>query len=541
MRKLAALGAGLALGLACGRPAPPPPAVLVIGTAQDLGTLHPVTAQTTVDAAVLGAVQLPMLDGQFDCGMRYGPGAYASMVEDADGQGLVATLTPGLTWADGHPVTAADVVLTYALARDADVASPRAGHVAHLEPESPTALDDHTVHFRFTHAYDPSTQRSHAGLLATPAHVFATADRASLRGHPRSTNPLSNGPFHIAVHEPGVRFVLEPNPAYSGPEAFRPHLDRVVFQVIPEYTTRLAMLKAGELDLIEGVTLEDADALAVDAPQVRVVSRGYRFVEFIAWNLSDPRFASLAVRRALAQAVDTEALIRHMLTAKDGTRHARRAVGTITPELCQAHADDVVPLPYDPAAAAAALEAEGWVDRDGDGWRDKDGQPFRFVLVTTAGNPRRAEVALVVQSALAKLGIDVQLEQRDVHAFYDSLRKRDFEAALGGWSASLFLDPTEMWQSDAVAGPRSFNITGYQNPVVDALIAQGLRTRDPAEAATAWRALQAAVYADQPYLFLWWTDDLVAVHKRFTHTDIGPLSALGHLEAWRVQPVADPP
>ena len=69
---------------------------------------------------------------------------------------------------------------------------------------------------------------------------------------------------------------------------------------------------------------------------------------------------------------------------------------------------------------------------------------------------------------------------------------------------------------------------------MDALIDQGLNTPDPVEAAPIWKELQAKIYDDQPYLFLWWNDEIVAVHERFENTDVNVLSSLHNLHNWSV-------
>ena len=98
---------------------------------------------------------------------------------------------------------------------------------------------------------------------------------------------------------------------------------------------------------------------------------------------------------------------------------------------------------------AKALFAEaGWTDTDGDGVIDKDGVPFEFTLTTNTGNKRRADVAILVQAHLKEAGVKVNIEKQESNTFFENLRKKDYEAALAGWSAGLFIDPTTIWHSD---------------------------------------------------------------------------------------------
>lgn len=538
--KLGAIAVGCAALLACSAPPAPPEVsgprdVLVVAVGADLGQANPVTAIAGADFEVIGQVYVPALTSRFDCRLSFQPGVFASWRRSADGREIVHTLTPGLTWSDGRPVTAHDVVATYALARDPAVASPRLGFTRRMEPDWPQALDDLHVAFRFTTAYDPLAQLAHTALTPIPAHVFASVPREALRGAEASRLPVGNGPFRLARHEVGSRFVLEPNPAFTGPEADRPRLARVVFEVIPDAATRLLKLEAGEVDLVEQVPFDALARLAAH-PELRLASRGYRYGEHIAWNHTNPRFADPSVRRALSLALDVEGLMRRFFTDGAGVVHAQRSVGPFTPELCDLREGAPTPLPHDPEAAKALLDAAGWIDHDGDGWRDRNGERFAFTLLTAAGNPRRAEVQVWVQAAYKALGIDVTLETREPNAVFDALRRRTFDAALTGIGAQLYIDPSMAWHSDEPTRRAEQNVASYSNPEVDRLIEAGLVAEDPAEAARIWREVQARLYADQPFSFLWWHEDLVAVHTRFEHTAIGVLTALDGLARWEVPP-----
>ena len=128
----------------------------------------------------------------------------------------------------------------------------------------------------------------------------------------------------------------------------------------------------------------------------------------------------------------------------------------------------------------------------------------------------------------------MNIERLEFNSMVERLHKRDFEAALGGWSAGLFVDPVDVWHSDPPDRPHEFNYTSYANPKADELIDRGMKTPKPEEAAPIWKELQAVIYDDQPYLFLWWRDEIVGLDKRFEKYEINVLSTLSHLERWEV-------
>ena len=531
---------------------------LVIAFNNDAGSMLEVVTEAASDASVIANLNYPLVDTDFDCGLRYEPALAKSWSWNEDGTILSMELRDDIKWQDGEPVTAQDIAFTYGLIEDKTVASPLYAQIEQMvEGKRPLVIDPTHIEWHFTAAFDHATQLAQTSVATAPWHILKDADRATLRGNPFTTEPVVDGRWKLASWERNQRLVLEPNDAWTGPVEEKPKLKRIIFKVLPEYTTRLVELERGDIDLMQQVQVSDADRLVAEHPEIRIVRRGWRGMDYVAWNSIDPedwtaRLAALppgtqpeidtakphpilgdkAVRRALAKAVDIDKLIGDLLTSKaSGEVYGRRAVGTISPALCDVHNDEIQPLPYALDQASAELEALGWKDTDGDGVRDKDGRPLRFSLLTSAGNPRRADAAVILQAQLKRAGVQMDIESVETNAFYERLRKKDVEAALAGWAAALFVDPTPLWHSGE---EYAFNFTSYHNPAVDALIDQGMHTAEHDAAIPIWKQVQAEIYEDQPYLFLYWIDELVGVSNRFEGTKIDELSAFRDLHEWWV-------
>src|SRR5262249_11300373 len=148
--------------------------------------------------------------------------------------------------------------------------------------------------------------------------------------------------------KPGERIVLERNPNSKGRRV--PLLDRVVVRQVPENASRVAELVAGSADMLEAIQESDVETV-LETGNFRILQRGLRALEFIAWNARNPLFADREVRRALTMAIDRDLLLRNLVSA-GGVCYGQPAIGTVTPLLCDAYASDVVPLPFDPQAAA---------------------------------------------------------------------------------------------------------------------------------------------------------------------------------------------
>ena len=531
---------------------------LVIAYQSDADVLLSVVYQSASDSQIISNLNYPVIDADFDCELIYKPGIFTSWEWSEDGKVIRFAMRDDLKWSDGVPVTAQDVQFTYDLIADPAVASPRYAYIERMVPDKrPLIIDDHTVEFHFTEAYDRTTQLAHSSMTLVAKHALESTDRATLRGSDYARNPLINGQWKLGSWDRGQRIVLEGNEKFTGPAESAAKLKRVIFKIIPEYATRLVELENGSVDMMEAIQVADADRLAKEHPEIKLNRRGWRSFDYIAWNSIDgesykaavasagdgnkvdpanvkpnPLFADAAARRALSKAINVDKLINDLLTSQvTGEKYGKRAVSFITPSMCKVHNSEIEPLPHDLAAAKSELEALGWKDTDGDGILDKDGVPFSFRLLTNSGNPRRAKASVIVQANLKEIGVNVEIEKVESNLFFERLRKKDFDAALSGWSAGLFVDPTDIWHS----GPEhEFNFVSYNNPRADELIEQGMKISNPEDALPVWLELQQHIYEDQPYTFLYWMDEIVGVNSRFEDTKVDILSSLRDVHEWWV-------
>lgn len=540
------------LGLAGGchqdsKPEPLPPLKpaaqrdhLVIGVPAEPRNLLPLLAETPADLAVADATSIAPMDGDFQCKLTWNPEYASSWTFSEDGRTITLALRTDMVWEDGQPLTADDLAYTFQLLADPAVAGTRASGLERLEPDArPKILSPGSVAFTFKEPFDRAAM---LGTLAVPVVPKArlagvAAGREALAAHALNRGaPLSSGPFKLKSHEEGKELVLVPNPAFVGPKEMTPKLREVVLKVIPAYEDRIKALFAGEVDLVDQVTVADADRIAADHPDIALHRRGWRAVEYVAWNERTPEgaphalFADAAVRTALTRAIDVEGMIHALLVSEaTGEVYGRPAVSTITPALCNVHNEAIVRIPYDASAARTSLAALGWADTNADGWLDRGGVPFRFTLLTNDGNPRRAAAAERVAKDLAQVGIEVKVELLANEVFLERLRAGQFDAALTGLSAGLTVDPAPVWSPGG-----EFNFVHYENAEVQALIARGLAETDADRARPVWKELQEKVYADQPVTFLWWQDELVALATRFRNPVIDIVAPYRHLWEWSV-------
>lgn len=503
---------------------------LVVGWARDIGTLLPVVESSALDAEIDEMLYLSLNSA------RWRDGHLEYVIDDlalasgwefrADSTSLTYTIREDAVWSDGEPIDADDVIFTYQLIRLPETSSPYVDIWEDLD--SVVAAGARRVTFHFNRRHPQMLFDTGVGIV--PAHVFegSALDHASLTGHPRVARPESlvvSGPYRVAEWRPGERLVLAPNPrAFTG----RPETERVVFRVLPQPTTRRVELESGGLDAAHPVPYSIAEAIRTDA-RYRIETVDDRFYDYIAWNPEGfAPFGDPEVRRALSLAVNRAAI----LEALEISRYARPAAGPYPPIFRELQAPGIHPDPYLPDSARAILASRGWRDSDGDGTLDREGQPFRFTLVTQAGNERRTGAAEIIQADYAELGVRMQVRQLEFNALLTAVfQERAYQAVLLGWQVALEPDYLvgHFWPPDHPS-----NITGYASAEVDSLIRRARAAESREGAASFWSATAARIARDRPYAFLWYLDDPVALYHRVQETRIDTYGVYQNLHHWRL-------
>jgi len=425
-------------------------------------------------------------------------------------------------WSDGTPVTAHDAVWTIETQGDPRTASPRQDYNRQIREV--LAENDSTLVVHFHRRY-PEMLFHSAGSVA-PRHVYADTAPERLRNHPAVMDPAENlvvsGPFRVTDWRRGERVVLEPNPHFSP----APQINRVVFRVIPEQTTRMIELQTGNVDMVTVPfdLLQEIERRS----DVRIETREKRFYDYISYNprahgfLADPE-----IRLALGLSIDHEDLIRSL--QMDG--YAVPAGGPYPPIFRDLYDPEAhAPLPFDPDRAREILAEKGWSPGP-DGILRKGDEPLRFTLSTNAGNQRRADVAEIVQQQWRRIGVDARIRIVESNTFFEQLTRRDFEASVAGWGVGLSPDLQSIWGDPELP----FNYVGYDNPEVRRLMERALSQLTEAEAAPYWREAAALIIADQPYTWLYYFDGLVGVNNRLQGTTINTLGTYQRIWEWRIE------
>jgi peptide/nickel transport system substrate-binding protein len=406
-------------------------------------------------------------------------------------------LRDDVTWHDGEPFTADDVVFTMGLWTNPDVPFFLSNNFRLVEEV--TAPDDHTVVVRLSEpqASFPTLLGYLANIL--PEHLLSDLSPEELT-NPATflQNPIGTGPFKFAEYQPGSHVRLVRNEDYF---AGTPHLDALVYRIVPDANAQLALLQSGELDF---VAIEPFQLEALERnPNIQLQSVPIVRHEYIALNNSVPALADPNVRAALTLALDREQLLETVFRGR-----GQVATGPFPPSMGWAYNDEIEPLPYDPEQAKALLDEAGWTVGP-DGVRQKDGERLSFTILYDPANPTRARTALIAQQLWNQIGVETDFETSEYRAIVSRIRQTppDYEV-----NPNYLITPPDpdgvanYYLSDSLA-----NSWQYQNPEVDALFNEAATTTDRQERAEAYARIQEIIHEDQPNVFTVYPEEIQAL------------------------------
>ena len=491
-------------------PAPPPPAPttteatdtgprsggrLVRRLETDVTTLNPLLQSTEAERQVLQYLFDPMID--FNQELEPIAGTIARWEILDGGRTYVLHVDPRAKFSDGQPVTAADVIFTLETIVKGESIQFAAWFDA-LDLENTRAVDDRTVRVAFKEARVP--QLLAFNIPVVPKHIYSKGKLERVRA------VVGNGPYVLERRETGKNIFLKRNENYWRE---KPYIDRVVFRVIADDAQAWNALKRGDVHVAR---LNNAAWFRVkDEPGVMERIAFHEAYELmyncIPWNLKDPLFQDVRVRRALAMAFDLDMVIQRLYHG-----NARRVSGPFLPD-SWAYNQNVHPIEFNLEGAAALLASAGWVDSDKDGVLDRDGKPFAFTLLVAMGSSTSADQSQIYQDALKRIGVQMTISTADGAAFFDRLIKGDFQAAFMSWSVDPDPDPYSLLHSSQLP-PGGLNIVRYASAEVDRLLERGRVEFDRSRRTQIYHQLHEVVAADQPYLFMMQVGLKWAVDKR---------------------------
>ena len=340
-----------------------------------------------------------------------------------------------------------------------------------LNVETPTSMDlaVHTIAAFTMEIYDSETAKQHA----TDEDPWAKEWLAS--------NTANYGPWKVEQFTPGSEVVYVPNENYAGE---RGNVDRLVIRGIPESSTRLQLLQAGEVDFAARLTFDEYRSLAnsegIVVEQCLSPNR-----DTLMMQLEDERFDDPKVRRAMSYGIDREALVEAAYRGFATPSVTALPVGYDSPSSGET-------FRYDPELAKSLLAEAGYAD----------GFEASMLIHSSRPGPHAEQVAVLLQAQLQQIGINLTIDVASSAADFASRYQE------GRYETILYLDPpgvadplyTLVNYNSSTAAQNTHN---YNNPEYDRLVEELAKVLEPGEERDAiLKEIDAVVMETMPMIYL---------------------------------------
>lgn len=428
-------------------------------------------------------------------------------------------LRPNARWHDGRAVTAEDVVFSFSAFEDSTFeASARSYLAGRIRV---TAEDSGTVRVAFK---EPSPEQLYDATYHVrifPKHIWDSIPRARWQEDTVVGHLIGSGTYHVQDWQRG-RFLTLVADSTRAADNRTPDIRRAIWRFAPDPDAALNLVLGHEADLLENIGPPDRVQRVARDTSFQLLAYPAAVFGFLAFRVADvrgrphPVLGNRELRRALTQAVDRATMAR----AEFGEK-TRVPPGPMS-QLLWIWDSAIRMVTFDSVAAREQLNH-----------LKARGRLAAIDILVPATSSTRRQLALVIQEAWRKLGVNATVTTVEFPVFQQRLAKGRFDTYIGA-----YLDePTPRGLVDqwTRAGWAALNYGHYANPVFDSLVSAASRESDVGTAKEKWREAMDTLNADAPAIFLYALTNTAAVGRRLEGVKIDPYSWLSGLSEWKVR------
>lgn len=424
----------------------------------------------------------------------------------ADQKRYTVDLKQNLTWHDGQPVTADDVVFTYKTIQDIEAQSPL---YSSWQGINVTKQDNYTVNFDLPNALSDFPESLVNGII--PYHLLKTIPPQQLRSAPFNTAPIGSGPFEwkfIEVNGSGTDLASRQQrislAAFNHYQAGAPKLDGINLITFSDDQHMIKSFQAKQINAMSG--LETIPPQLASDKSLQVYSTPLTAEVMAFFNNSRPILNDANVRKALIEGTDRS----HLNSLFD------QPVLPVDSPLLKGqlgYDNNLVEPAFDLNAANQLLDQDGWA-RGANGLRVKNGQPLTFNLAAQ-DTTNYTKVAQFLQKQWGKLGVNVVPQYHQLDDLQTSvIGNHEYDALLYGIDIGIDPDVFAYWDSSqaSINSQGHLNLSEYKSTAADQAIEAGRTRSDPAIRAVKYKAFLTQWTKDLPALGLYQPNYLYITH-----------------------------
>ncbi|WP_242035122.1 ABC transporter substrate-binding protein [Mesobacillus harenae] len=373
------------------------------------------------------------------------------------------------------------------------------GQVASVE-----AVDEHTVKITLTEPFAPflGNMAMHAASIVSPAAVEE-------HGADFTKNPVGTGPYKFTSWSPGVEIILEKNDEYF---KGAPSVEQLIFKPITEAQTRLAELEAGNIDVMVNIPPDDLERLRGNE-DITMNEQAGMHVWWTAFNTQRAPFDNVKVRQAVNYAINKEAIVDGILQGSG------EIANSPLPPTVWGHNPNVTNYDFDLEKAKELLAEAGHPD----GFK-----VTYWVPESGSGMQQPQAMAAAIQSDLAKIGVEVEIQTLEWGAYLDKVfvpaDQNDMDMHQMSWIGDNG-DPDNFLYilfSGAQWPTAGFNDSYYKNEEVDELLAKARVTKDKAERTKMYEEAQEIIMSEAPWIVVDHEKQIIATSSRVKDFKLHP-------------------
>lgn len=294
-----------------------------------------------------------------------------------------------------------------------------------------------------------------------------------------------------------------------------PKLDRLVIDAISDASVAALALQAGDVDLVTNYPEPDFAKLK-EAGEGQLFSNATTRLFFFQPRMNAGPLSNPAVLKAVSLGMDRDTIVAASLAGVGG-----QSADGIFPASMSSWVNNDLDLAYDPAKAQALLDEAGIIDSDGNGIRELDGKDIVLKIRSYEGRPALRPTLEISQVMLQQIGLGAEIAMGEFGANNDALKAGEIDLHLQAWGTAPQGDP-DYFPSTLMATEGSYNVSGYSNPELDALLEKGRSLFSSEERKPIYAEVQAIINRDLPVIPVF--------HK--TQVSVGN----GKIQGYRIHP-----
>lgn len=401
-----------------------------------------------------------------------------------DGLTWTFQLREGVTFQNGDPLTAQDVVYSYERCFDNAYMQEKVEAI-----DSVTAPDDSTVEMHLKYQFSPLMEKIAAIGIVSQSFAEANMDDQGLLGF----NACGTGAYSVKEAIPDVSITLEAYSGYWGGEA---SIKTLNFEQITDETTAVTAFEAGEIDVM---SIPSANwAQISESGQYNTDSRPSNHVVYLIFNTEAAPFDNRELRQAIAYAINREDII---AVAADGLADPATSLAT---SYMLGYTEDHMTYEYDPEKAKELLAEAGYPDGlDIGSMKTMSGSYFEKVMQ-------------VVQSQLAEIGITSTIEGMDGNSLVEDCITGNFTLADMGQNLSLDYDFLKTYFNEEYIN--GLNMARVSDSQIQELFEQGASTTDREERLAIYQEIEDLTQELCAYVPLYNLQTTTAWNKDLNYT-----------------------